>query len=113
MFVRWKKRTLKERYRPGYAHYAQLIECRRIDGKPCQRVIKHLGAIRDGGREISGHQFGFWDAVDRALDELALDATARQKVETALLAEVPRPSPEMYAERERYGPGRKRRKRRD
>ena len=101
MFGRWKKRKLKKHYRPGYVRYAQLVECRRVDGKPRQKVIKHLGAIRDYEREVQGHQFGFWDTADRALDELGLDAEARQEIERVLLAEVPKPSPEMYAERER------------
>ena len=100
MFVRWKRRKLKKRWRPGYAHYAQLVESRRIDGKPRQRVIKYLGAVRNPEQLSPGQRFGFWDTANKALSELDLDGDARQAIEAKLLAVVPRPTAEQYAERE-------------
>jgi len=103
MFVRWKKRKLTRawhKHRGDIVLCAQLVECRRVDGKPRQKVIKYLGSIHDYGRDTSGHQLGFWDTADRALGELTLDAAARREVEAALLAKVPRPTPAHYEGRE-------------
>ena len=100
MFVRWKKRKLKSHWHPRQGNVvlsAQLVECKRVDGKPRQNVIKYLGSIWGHVCDAEGRQSSFWRTADRALDELALDAGARRKIEGRLLETVPRPSLAYYA----------------
>ena len=105
MFVRWKHRPAKrikswsapdERIR-----YAVLVESRRVDGKPRQRVIRHLAAIRDGDLQHPMTVDRFWTQIDDALDELGINGGPRLAMETAIGARVPRPDPEALAEHRR------------
>ena len=51
MYVRWKRRkgtkTLRFEYEPRDTWSAVLVENKRVNGKPCQRVVKYLGSIRE------------------------------------------------------------------
>jgi hypothetical protein len=51
MFLRWKRRRLK-RYRRGCQAgeeilSAVIVESRRVDGQPRQRVVRYIGSIRE------------------------------------------------------------------
>lgn len=105
MFVRWKHRPAKrvkawsvpdERIR-----YAVLVENHRVDGKPRQRVIRHLAAIRDGDLVHPMTVDRFWTQVDGHLDELNLRGAVRLAMEATIAERVPRPDPEALAEHRR------------
>jgi hypothetical protein len=103
--VRWKRRPAR-RVKPWsppdeQIWYAVLVESRRVDGKPRQKVIRHLAAIKAG-------QFGyplsiarFWDQVDAALDELGIPDAERVAMESTIGAKVPRPDPDVLAQARR------------
>ena len=103
MFVRWQRRRLK-RYRHGYEAgeevlSAVVVESRRMDGKPRQKMIRYLGTVRESDitrpRPMSLDRF--WTRVDVALDELGIRGAARLVMETTIAATVPRPDPEVLA----------------
>ena len=71
-----------------------LVESHRVDGKPRQRVIRHLAAIRDGELEQPRALDRFWQRADAVLDELLAAGTLtreqHQALEHKLSAELPR-----------------------
>ena len=94
MYVRWKRRPLRRRRidrSPDWAQSAVLVESRRIDGKPRQRVVRYLGSIREGMLEAIAWQAAFWRDVEWHLDDLGLDEATRRSVVATLLRTVPRP----------------------
>lgn len=98
MYVRWQRRTRK-RYGKSPLVMAVLVESRRVDGKPRQRVVAYLAGIRErsiGEREKEHREF--WRKVDERLDELRLDRETRERIETILEARVARLTPENQAE---------------
>ena len=96
MYVRWKKRVMTRRHCPTgkTALTAVLVENRRVDGKPRQRLVSYLGTIRQDGLTSPYHQLGFWGTADRHLAALALDNATRERIERSLLGVVPRPTHE-------------------
>jgi hypothetical protein len=105
MFVRWTSVRITDWYegypdwRPRYSHRVMLLECRRVDGKPRQRFVCHLGTLRSFDKD---HRKGpyhvnrreeFWTRVDRKLDEVGLDAVPRSAIEAKLQEVVKRPEP--------------------
>ena len=105
MFVRWKYRPARrvkswsvpdERIR-----YAVLVESRRVEGKPRQRVIRHLAAIRDGDLRHPMTVDRFWTQVDGHLGELGIHGAARLAMEATIAERVSRPDPEALAEHRR------------
>ena len=127
MYVRWKKRPLRKQVHTGkyqqkivggqrrivavrkseptgdYALSAQLVECRRISGKPRQHVIKYLGTINSHRIEYVGHRIGFWRTAAAALKALDLPPDEQRAIELALHERVPFPTKEaVQAEREHF-----------
>jgi hypothetical protein len=96
VFVRWKRRPLQHRHEwsppDEQALYAVLVESARVDGKPRQRVVGYLAAIREGELASALAVERFWRDVDRVLDTLALD-DKRPSIEGKIAATVPRPDP--------------------
>jgi hypothetical protein len=97
MFARWKRRRLR-RLKPwsppdDSALHAVLVESHRVDGRPRQRVVRHLGTIRERelGKPLSVDRF--WRDVDGRLAALGLDDGRRRAVEATLARRVPRPDP--------------------
>lgn len=93
MFVRFKRRA---RSRNGWptgdrSLYAVAVEAVRVDGKPRQRVVKHLGAISEQGLPHYWHRFDFWEDVRRNLAALALPDADRTALEEQVAAVVPLP----------------------
>lgn len=96
MFIRWKRKAHKPKkdYQNGgyithYLLYAQLLESYREDGKPRQRVIKHLGGFKEHLRELAHIRLYFWQDASKKLDELSLDGLEREKIEQQLALKVP------------------------
>ncbi len=99
--------TRTDRYRGrfsigAHALCAVLVECRRVNGKPQQRFLAHLGtievwddagtgdiAIGTGGRAKGPAVVMFWRRVSRKLDTLGLPSD-RLAVEDMIAAKVPR-----------------------
>jgi len=101
MFVRWKTRksTLNGRGRvERVTHYAVLVESTRVDGKPRQRFIAHIGNYHEGGQVGLHPHVDFWRQVEHRLKSLNLAADVRERVERKLAERVPRPTPELLAE---------------
>lgn len=95
MYVRWKRRRMTGPYLPDgsqYAISAVLVESRRVNGKPRQKVIKHLGCIRESGIIHVGHRIGFWQTAAAAFKALNLPPEQQHAIEQALQKRVPFPS---------------------
>jgi len=71
--------------------YAVLVESQRVNGQPRQRVVRYLGAIREGDISKPLIADGFWSCVDDALTELGLDDGQRQAITARIAVTVPRP----------------------
>jgi hypothetical protein len=96
MFVRWKIRRLR---RPeldgqpaGLVRYAVLVESVRRAGKPRQKVLCHLAHIRERHIGSALRRAAFWQAVDRRLMLMGLDAAARAVIESKIAVIAPRPT---------------------
>jgi len=109
MFVRWKRRKVtlppkcpnkwaweakcKRRQQAGDLLSAYLMESVRIDGKPRQKPIAYLAAIREGGIKPGyGHPVWFWKSVTAKLDTLKLSRKVRKELEDRLAEVVPKPT---------------------
>jgi hypothetical protein len=99
MFVRWKRRkkaVTKPGRRPrrrsdaGDSLYCVLIESRRIEGKPRQRVVCYLGSVDEGRLDKTWLRVDFWDDIKPKLDRLSLTRTERQRIEDSIQQIVPR-----------------------
>lgn len=127
MYVRWKKRELRKQVFTGkyrwkvvggqrrvvavrrseptgdYALSAQLVESRRVDGKPRQKVIKYLGTINESKITYVGHRIGFWRTASAAFKALNLPPEQQHAIELALHDRVPFPTKdEIEAERAHF-----------
>ena len=98
MYVRWQRRGRVRRAKSPLLT-AVLVESRRVDGKPRQRVVAYLGGIREAhvDERERAHRT-FWRGVDDRLDALGLDAEARARVEASVESRVRRVTPENRAE---------------
>ncbi len=96
MFVRWKIRCLRrselDGQPAGRVRYAVLVESVRREGKPRQKVLCHLAHIRERHIGSALRRAAFWQAVDRRLMLLNLDAPARAVIESKLAVIAPRPT---------------------
>ena len=98
MFVRWQRRG-RVRKAKSPLLTAVLVESRRVDGKPRQRVIAYLGGIREAHIDERERQHrAFWRSVDVHLDALGLDPETRARVEASVESRVRRVTPENQAE---------------
>jgi hypothetical protein len=105
VYVRWKQRPARRgrswSVPDEHVRYAVLVESRRADGKPRQRVVKHLAAIRDGDLQHPMTVDRFWAQADAVLDELGIHGADRLAMEATVAARVPRPEPVALAEHRR------------
>ena len=95
MYVRWNRRKrIKEGWRKKKGDYlsAVLVESCRIDGKPRQKTIKHLGSIGEDRLDRVYDRKCFWDKAERNMDSLNLHPDNRLKVNISLEKIVPKPS---------------------
>jgi hypothetical protein len=97
VFVRWKRRILRRRrdwFPPGeQALSAALVETRRVDGKPRQRIVRYLATIKGGQLVYPPSTDRFWQDVDRTLADMDLDDEQRQTIGARIATTVPRPDP--------------------
>jgi hypothetical protein len=110
MYVRWKRRPLGRTQWPDNVEalpdeqrlYAVLVRSERVNGKPRQRVIKHLGGIRERfATDLQEQQENlrvhawqarhrFWEQVDETLAELVPEPAERERLAGQIVVTVPR-----------------------
>ncbi len=87
-FIRLKRRQGKK----GLSYYAVLVESGRIDGKPRQRVIKHLAAIQEDKQQYQGFRFRFWEKIEDGLTELGYNPGEIDDLTARISETIHRPS---------------------
>ncbi len=96
MYVKWQtKRRSKAWHSRGDLLTATLVECRRIEGRPRQKVISYLGSVRlDFVEQHMIHHLYFWDSVSDRLDRIGdrIDTASRQRIEKKLSHRVAKPT---------------------
>ena len=95
MYVRWNKRKrFKIGWRKKEGHYlsAVLVESRRIDGTPRQKIIKCLGSIGEENLHRVFWRQGFWVTTEKNLAALGLSDENQQKIIASIEKVVPKPS---------------------
>jgi hypothetical protein len=103
MYIRWQSRR-RSRSQFGWSpdgdvHWKLvLVESARIDGKPRQRHIAYLGSVTESALKLPVQVCHFWDRLDERLGQLGnqLKVSDRTRIETAISAKVPRPTPAEY-----------------
>jgi len=94
MFIRWERRLLA---RPtpiapeNYSLYAQVVESRRINGKPRQKILKYIGSIKEDCVTNAKDQKNFWEQANKQLDDLKLEPEQRQRLVESLRKKVAYP----------------------
>ena len=94
MYVRWNKANRQRPHGFKYvSHIAVLVESKRIDGRPRQKVLKYLGSIESYLMKEPHIQRYFWKNVSVRLDSLQppLTADERKKIEDIIQKTVPMP----------------------
>jgi len=84
--------------RKGDLLVAHLVESKRIDGKPRQKVLAYLGSIRVNRLTTSEDQLHFWRHAQAAFKKAKLTSEQKQAMDVLLLRRVAKPSPEMIAD---------------
>ncbi len=92
MFVRWKTRQLTrtESGAPERSLYAVLVECRRVDGQPRQKVIKYLAHINEERIDTPRECKAFWEQAKQSLDSVDFEPGMRRKIEAKIAEIVPK-----------------------
>jgi hypothetical protein len=105
MFVRWKRRRCADKrwyVRDADGEYCDVWEARfllsavlvrseRRGGKPRQKVVAHLGGIRENDLDEVMPRSRFWSGAAAKLNGLGLDPDARDRIDSALATKVIRP----------------------
>jgi hypothetical protein len=85
---------------PHVTRAAQLVEMRRVNGQPRQRVVAHLATIDEATMVSFDTRRAFWDAVRDRLEQLrqagVIDETQRDKIDARLARTVPHPTQEEW-----------------
>jgi hypothetical protein len=93
MFIRWKRRKkkpTKQWRRPrlhsecGDSLYCVLVESRRINGSPRQKVICYLGSIEEAHCQRVWDRVDFWNRVSSKLDALPLTRREMERIEKSI-----------------------------
>jgi hypothetical protein len=90
MFIRWKRRRLRRHN--DVALVAVLVQSRRIQGVPRQRLVRYLGSIPFQKRMTTAARQVFWQRVAARLTALALAPATRTALEDKLARVVPVPA---------------------
>ena len=94
MFIRWKARTLRKPGSSGLetrSLYAVLVESRRVEGRPRQKVVKYLAHLNEDQKHDDEHRRLFWERVDEKLATLSLAPRERTEIEEKLSEVIARP----------------------
>jgi len=79
---------------------AQLVETRRVNGQPRQRVVAHLATIDEATMVSFDTRRAFWEAIRDRLDQLrcagVIDETQQDKIDATLARTVPHPTQEEW-----------------
>lgn len=108
MYVRWaiKKSRISPSSGPRAAQktamnarrgdllVAQLVESKRVDGKPRQKVIAYLGSIRLHDLNRARSRLAFWRHAQAAFRKAGLTNEQKHQVDRALQTRVAKPSPD-------------------
>jgi hypothetical protein len=76
---------------------ANLLEGTRFDDGYRQRHLAYLGGITLSGMQLVARRVFFWESVQDRLDQLGI-TDEREKIEAAIAARVPKPTPEERAQ---------------
>ena len=111
MYVRWKRRVrahkpqkvgswMRDPAPPHVTRAAQLVEMRRVNGQPRQRVVAHLATIDEATMVSFDTRRAFWDAIRDRLDQLhragVIDETQQDLIDATLARTVPHPTQEEW-----------------
>lgn len=99
MFVRWriKKSDATSPRWHGDLLIAQLIESKRIDGKPRQKVIAYLGSIHLNDINRARTRLTFWRSAQAAFRKAHLTNAQKHTIDGLLQTRVAKPTPEQVA----------------
>jgi hypothetical protein len=85
---------------PHVTRAAQLVEIRRVNGQPRQRVVAHLATIDEATMVSFDTRRAFWDVVRNRLEQLrqtgVIDERQQDKIEATLARTVPPPTQEEW-----------------
>lgn len=87
MFVRWEKRAKSRSTHLGDSLVCKLVESYRQDGRPRQRTVAYLGAIRE--TMPINHRIVFHANVRHRLDEAGITGDERAAILDSIAARVP------------------------
>jgi len=79
---------------PEYCLDAVLVESQRIDGRPRQRFVAHLGTIREQDVTDPRQRVQFWRGVNIRLDEIGITDGDRDRIAATLANRVVPPTPD-------------------
>jgi hypothetical protein len=111
MYVRWKRRVrahkpkrvgywMRDSAPPHVTRAAQLVEMRRVNGQPRQRVVAHLATIDEATMVSFDTRRAFWDVVRDRLDQLrqagVIDEMQQDEIDATLARTVPHPTQEEW-----------------
>ena len=91
MYIRWKRSPLRRT--ADVTLKAFLVHSVRVQGRPRQRILGYLGAIRQRYQHAPAHRQRFWQQVTPRLTALPVDAVTRAVLEADLARVVPRLTP--------------------
>jgi hypothetical protein len=85
---------------PHVTRAAQLVESRRVNGQPRQRVVAYLATIDEATMVSFDTRRAFWDVVRDRLDQLrhagVIDETQQDAIDATLARTVPHPTQEEW-----------------
>jgi hypothetical protein len=85
---------------PHVTRAAQLVEMRRVNGQPRQRVVAHLATIDEATMVSFDTRRAFWDVIRDRLDHLCqagvIDEMQQDAIDATLARTVPPPTQEEW-----------------
>jgi len=91
MYIRWKRCALRRT--ADVTLKAFLVHSVRVEGRPRQRILGYLGAIRVRYQQAPAHRQRFWHQVAQRLPALGVDPRTQAALEACLARVVPRLTP--------------------
>jgi hypothetical protein len=91
MYIRWKRCALRRT--ADVTLKAFLVDSVRVEGRPRQRILGYLGAIRVRYQQAPAHRQRFWHQVEQRLPTLRVDPGTHAALEASLARVVPRLTP--------------------
>src|SRR5438445_1807740 len=91
MYIRWKRCVLRRT--ADVTLKAFLVDSVRVAGRPRQRILGYLGAIRERYQQAPAHRQRFWHQVTQRLPALGVDPCTQAALEACLARVDPRLTP--------------------